>query len=54
MNQYSAHLLASTRRTELAAEAAASRLAASARESRKDQLPPAVRRRLRTHQPATA
>ena len=54
MNQYGAHMLATTRRTELAAEAAASRLAATARERLEDQSsPPAVHRR-RTPEPATA
>jgi hypothetical protein len=55
MDHYGAHILATTRRTEFAADASASRRAAAARERSVDQLPSFVAgRTIRARRPATA
>ncbi len=55
MDHYGAHILATTRRTEFAADAAASRRAAAIRERSADESPSPVRgRRIRAPRPATA
>ncbi|HEY7593956.1 MAG TPA: hypothetical protein VH969_12445 [Actinophytocola sp.] len=54
MNQYGAHILATARRTELAAEAAAARQAAALREPPSDQPSSTTDRRIPAPVPATA
>jgi hypothetical protein len=55
MEQYGAHIIATTRRMEFAADAAASRLAATARRQSAEHVPsPVTRRRIRTPRPAAA
>jgi hypothetical protein len=55
MEQYGAHIIATTRRMEFAADATASRLAATARRHSDEHAPsPVVRRRIRARRPAAA